>query len=180
MWDAIKGFACTYQKDDTNFIPMVKRTGSVINYLDKSGSLQTLDWTTGMEYWTGMTFGPASIWWAIVYSQLPPSLNDVTRALDIATVDSPNEGHFWNWAFALHLEAVLWWEVRFSIEALASYSNFNRCYSQCPLFRGCPLAGGSIHEKHNAAFVELFGCLACTPNPLASATLNTPRAVLPL
>ena len=24
------------------------------------------------------------------------------------------------------------------------YDNFNWCNSQCPLFRGCPLVGGSI------------------------------------
>ena len=24
------------------------------------------------------------------------------------------------------------------------YDNFNWCHSQCPLFRGCPLVGGSI------------------------------------
>ena len=36
------------------------------------------------------------------------------------------------------------------------YSNFNWCRSQCPLYVGCPLVGGSIigFTVHNKSFLQ--------------------------
>ena len=57
-----------------------------------------------------------------------------TVSVTVYTVEPPNKGHFGSTAFVLYLEAVLRWEVQI----------INWCGSQCPLYGGCPLVGGSI------------------------------------
>ncbi len=51
------------------------------------------------------------------------------------TLEPPNKGHFGSRHFVLYREAVLWWEVKKSIQVVPW---------RVSLMRGCPLVGGSI------------------------------------
>ena len=70
----------------------------------------------------------------------------------MSTVEPPNKGHFGSATFALHLEAVLWWQVRIitvstiiiSIGAIAHV-----LYIEVVLWWGGSIIGGSAvyHNK---------------------------------
>ena len=111
--------AVLFKHNNYGLLSLTVLTTMVTNMIsNKIGSVQTMDWTTEVEYWTRMTFDSASVQ-AVVYIYCPCNLNDVTGALKCI--------------------------------------NTNLAFNPREAFK-IP--------------VELFGCLACTPNSLASTTIN--------
>ena len=68
-----------------------------------------------------------------------------------ATPNSPHKGHFGLMSFIRTLS----YGGRF--QSLYNYSkHYNQCYSQCPLYRVCPLVGGSIRFHSRPDYRYLF------------------------